>query len=202
MIDVRAENVSIPERRYSRYQTALLRQLAMLWQDHKRILDIGGGNGTIAQAIHDILAAEVTSIDVVNRFRRDLTIKTAVYDGMTLPFADGIFDAITLNNVIHHVPRENRARLIQECARVCTGPLYVKDHLAVRGFDHVRLFAMDAIGNLPHGGMVRAKYLSAAEWDELRGNRTEERIRGGYRSGLHAALFPNRLEIFMKWSHR
>lgn len=196
-----AQNAFLHEGGYSRYQTVLLRQLALQWEDHRRVLDIGGGNGIIAQAIHDIFGAEVTSIDIVNRFRGDLTIKTAVYDGLTLPFADGAFDAITLNNVLHHAPKESRARMIQECARVCSGPIYIKDHVADFRLDRLRLGILDVLGNLPNGGMVKASYLTDSDWralfDAIGYTPTWSEI-VSYRSGAFAALFPNRLEIFLK----
>lgn len=72
------------------------------------MLDVGGGNGVIGQVIHEMLDADVTSIDVEERFLPALTIKTAVYDGLHLPFSDASFDAITLFNMLHHVPNDLR----------------------------------------------------------------------------------------------
>ncbi len=72
----------------------------------------------------------VVSIDVHDRFSSELTIETAVYDGVTLPFADNSFDCALLFNVLHHVPIEHRLPLLRECRRVVGhGPLYIKDHI-------------------------------------------------------------------------
>src|SRR5690349_4540721 len=78
------------------YQTAMLNDLRALWNPkHRRMLDIGGGTGVIAQAMKELFSIEsVTSIDVENRFKENLTIETAVFDGLFLPFPDNSFDCV------------------------------------------------------------------------------------------------------------
>ena len=182
------------------YQRTLLHQLAQTWEGHRRVLDIGGGDGTIAQAMHDHFGCEVVSIDVVDRFATGLTIETAIYDGIHLRFEDDAFDAITFNNVLHHVPVASRPSLIRECQRVCCGTIYVKDHLPIGALDHLRLFCLDVIGNLPHGGMVKASYLSEQDWHALFSDYERTALpHGGYRTGVFAVIFPDRLETFMKF---
>ncbi|HYD12652.1 MAG TPA: class I SAM-dependent methyltransferase [Allosphingosinicella sp.] len=187
------------------YQTVMLNSLLSLWRGpHRRLLDIGGGTGVIGQCIHDLFPVDsVTAIDVVDRFCPGLTIEVATYDGARLPYADGSFDAATLNNVIHHIPVPVRPALFREIARVVDGPLYIKDHEAAGRLDHARLSALDFIGNIPFGGMVRADYLTAVDWRALAaasGYRIAETGRASrYRHGPYAWLFPNRLEITMRW---
>jgi SAM-dependent methyltransferase len=186
------------------YQLAMLQALAAIWEEpHERLLDIGGGTGIIAQAVQQHLpAGRVTSIDVADRFIPGLSIETLTYDGETLPFTDSSFDAATLNNVLHHVPPAGRHRLMAEIRRVVRGPLYIKDHLSRGALDDARLAALDWIGNTPFKGMVRADYLTISEWAELArhgGYRIEQGPRGTYRRGPFALLFPNRLEVVMKW---
>ena len=187
-----------------RYQIAMLEGLAAVWeQPHQRLLDIGGGTGIIAELLQQHLPVDhVTSIDVENRFLSDLSIETRTYDGKTLPFADASFDAATINNVLHHVPPAGRTKLIGEIRRVVRGPLYIKDHVSSGSLDDARLAALDWIGNTPFKGMVRADYLSAEEWAKLArdgGYRTHPGQPGNYRNGPFALLFPNRLEVVMKW---
>jgi SAM-dependent methyltransferase len=186
------------------YQAALLQSFLALWDPvHARVLDVGGGTGIIAQAMKDLFGiAHVTSVDVEHRFLKTLDIETRLYDGMTLPFGDASFDCITFSNVMHHVPPLARAALMRECARVAgAGPIYLKDHLASSRLDHARLFILDAIGNVPFGGMVKASYLSAADWQRVAaeaGYRIDRQISGPYRSGVFERLFPNRLEVSMR----
>jgi len=158
----------------------------------------------MAEAIQHLFSVnKVHAIDVVDRFCPDLSVETARYDGKTVPFADGAFDAATLNNVVHHVPVGERVSLLREIRRVVNGPLYIKDHVTTGVLDDLRLATLDAIGNIPFGGMVKARYLSAAEWRSL-GAESGWRIGAtavprAYRSGAYAVLFPNRLETTMRF---
>jgi SAM-dependent methyltransferase len=193
--------------REPRYQVAMLSGLRALWQGRpERLLDIGGGTGVIAQCIAELFpVGQVTAIDVVDRFCADLTVQTRTYDGSVLPFADGGFDAATINNVVHHIPIAVRVPLFREIARAVDGPLYIKDHEARGWLDHRRLALLDLIGNIPFGGMVRADYLTRADWQALAdasGYRIVETRQDRYRGGAMAAAFPNRLEIAMRWERR
>ena len=190
--------------REPRYQTVMLSSLLTLWRGQPaRLLDIGGGTGVIAQCIAELFpVGKVTAVDVVDRFCPGLSVETRTYDGETLPFAAGAYEAATLNNVVHHVPVAGRTRLFREIARVVGGPLYIKDHEARGWLDHRRLAMLDLLGNIPFGGMVRADYLTPADWRSLAeasGYRIAETLHVPYRSGAMAALFPNRLEISMRW---
>jgi SAM-dependent methyltransferase len=186
------------------YQTVMLNSLLQVWRGpHERLLDIGGGTGVIGQCIDDLFpVGSVTAVDVVDRFCPGLTIETRTYGGETLPFDGGSFDAATINNVVHHIPIDVRAPLFREIGRVVAGPLYIKDHEARGWLDHRRLAALDFIGNIPFGGMVRADYLTRADWQALAaasGYRIVETVQARYRHGPFAWLFPNRLEITMRW---
>ena len=202
-----ARHLPLYRRRTPRYQAVMLQSLRSLWQGRpKRLLDIGGGTGVIAQCISELFpVAAVVTVDVVDRFCPGLAIEARTFDGETLPFGDGACDAATLNNVVHHVPLAVRARLFSEIARVVDGPLYIKDHEARSWLDHRRLAALDVLGNVPFGGMVRADYLTLRDWQALAdaaGYRIVETLHGSYRSGAMELAFPNRLEITMRWEKR
>ncbi|MEP7040442.1 MAG: GtrA family protein [Chloroflexota bacterium] len=198
----------VPMYRYRKpvYQTVMLSGLRDLWSTgDRRVLDVGGGTGVVAQAVKELFPVEqVTSVDVVDRFLRILDVATATYDGVTLPFPDASFDCVLLANVIHHVPVAARVALLRECARVAgAGRLYIKDHEARSVLDRWRLAILDAVGNTAFGGQVRASYPARAEWDALAaaaGYEIEQRVSGDYRDGLFGFLFPNRLEISMRWA--
>lgn len=185
------------------YQAVMLDSLGELWDEHHRkLLDVGGGTGVIAQAMAELFPVdEVQTVDMVDRFCSSLSVPTTRYDGKTLPFANHSFDAATLNNVVHHVPVEARAGLLREIRRVVDGPLYIKDHESRGALDNLRLTAMDAIGNIPFGGMIWARYLTRAEWEELATESGYRITRTGapkqYRKGIYGMLFPNRLEVTM-----
>ena len=186
------------------YQTTMLKSLDELWdQRHRRVLDVGGGTGVVAQAIKELFGVEVTSVDVEDRFLKTLDIETRLFDGEALPFADASFDGVILNNVIHHVPKAARPGLMRECARVVgKGPIYVKDHVAGSLADRWRLTLLDLAGNAPFSGMIKADYLSEPDWQalaEATGLRIDASVAGEYRTGVFAALFPNRFETTMRW---
>ena len=187
------------------YQALMLESLRQLWLGrHRRLLDIGGGTGVIAEAMSQLFPVdEVQAVDVVDRFCPSLRVRTQQYDGRTLPFETGTFDAATLNNVMHHVPVDDRAGLLREIRRVVEGPLYIKDHETGGKLDDLRLATLDAVGNIPFGGMVWARYLDRDEWEMLAkqsGYRIAARAEPRrYRRGAFAVLFPNSLEVTMRF---
>ena len=198
---VLAEHLDMYRTRVPHYQAEMLSSLAELWQGKPaRLLDIGGGTGVIAEAISRFLpVGKVRSIDLVDRYCKGLSVETQAYDGKTIPFGDGSHDAATMNNVLHHVPKAARADLLKEIRRVVAGPLYIKDHLSSGWLDDQKLTLLDAIGNIPFGGMIAAQYLPQQEWEHLAAasgwkigaTATDRR----YRSGPMALFFPNRLEV-------
>ena len=189
------------------YQTALLRSLAKLWDtSHNSVLDVGGGNGLLAHAVKTLLRVErVASVDIGDRFLDGLGIERQTFDGARLPFADASFDCLLLCNVLHHVPTASRVALLKECRRVSkSGIVYVKDHLPVSALDHVRLTGLDLIGNIPFGGMVAARYVSQQQWlamADAAGFCISAWEQESYRTGLLRYLFPNRLEVLMRWTN-
>jgi ubiquinone/menaquinone biosynthesis C-methylase UbiE len=187
------------------YQYAALTALQRMWNpSHVSALDVGGGTGVMAYTIKTLFGLErVASVDVQDRFLPSLGLQTAVYDGTTLPFADSSFDCILLFNVLHHVPVTSRLALLRECHRVAgSGPLYIKDHVSQGKADDGRLAVLDFLGNVPFSGMVRASYLRDEGWRDLAartGYEPSAYLSGKYRTGLMETLFPNRLEVSMRW---
>lgn len=198
-------HIPLYRRRAPVYQTVMLNALRTLWLGrHERLLDLGGGTGVIAQAIHDLFPVDhVAAIDIENRYLPGLSVLASTFDGVNIPFPDAAFDGATINNVLHHVPVEARADLLTQVRRVVAGPLYIKDHLCAGLLDSLRLTVLDFLGNVPFSGMVRARYLGEADWQALAaasGYRiAKTRHRDLYRSGIFGVLFPNRLEIAMRW---
>jgi SAM-dependent methyltransferase len=203
--DVLAPHLPIYRVRKPVYQTVMLESLRQLWRpEFRRVLDVGGGTGVIAQAIKELFAVDrVLSVDVEDRFLDSLTIETLTYDGRQLPFEADQFDCVLFNNVLHHVRPDDRLPLLLDCRRVAAnGSLLIKDHLATSSIDHLRLGALDFIGNVPFSGMVKADYLERSDWDVLAqasGYEIETAPPARYRSPIFAAAFPNRLEITMRW---
>jgi ubiquinone/menaquinone biosynthesis C-methylase UbiE len=82
----------------------------------QRILDLGTGNGYVANSIAGAApGCHVTGIDVARQaIERNLqqareqgmtNVEFLVYDGVTLPFPDDYFDAAVSRYMFHHLPR-------------------------------------------------------------------------------------------------
>jgi SAM-dependent methyltransferase len=85
----------------------------------RRVLEVGGGEGELAERIVNELAAELIAIDQSKRMveiQRSKGIDARVGDVQDLPFDDGEFDAALAAWILYHVPDLDRA--LGEVARV------------------------------------------------------------------------------------
>ncbi|HEU5279004.1 MAG TPA: class I SAM-dependent methyltransferase [Gaiellaceae bacterium] len=85
----------------------------------RRVLEVGGGEGELAQRIRDELGSEVIGIDQSERMveiQRSQGIDARIGDVQELPFADGEFDVVVAAWMLYHVPELDRG--LAEIARV------------------------------------------------------------------------------------
>ncbi|TML57935.1 MAG: class I SAM-dependent methyltransferase [Actinobacteria bacterium] len=85
----------------------------------QRVLEVGGGEGELAERIRGELGAEVIAMDQSERMveiQRSKGIDARVGDVQTLPFADGEFDVVLAAWMLYHVPDLDRG--LAEIARV------------------------------------------------------------------------------------
>jgi SAM-dependent methyltransferase len=91
-----------------------------------RVLDVGSGTGALTTALAARVGPEgqVTGVDpsepMVAFARRSAPphIRYAVHPAESLPFADGVFDAVASALVLHHVDADRRGEALAEMARV------------------------------------------------------------------------------------
>jgi len=81
-----------------------------------RVLDFGAGGGEQAIRLQE-LGFEVDAVDLESSPHREKRLfPVRCYDGRTLPFADGHFDAVMSSNVLEHV--DDLPLVLSELARV------------------------------------------------------------------------------------
>ncbi len=101
---------------------AKLRRLAPLVPAGARhLLDLGAGEGFVADAAAEATGARVTLADVRDYRRSPRPL--ALVDGARLPFADDTFDATLVVYVLHHAT--DPEALLSEAVRVTRGPVVV-----------------------------------------------------------------------------
>jgi ubiquinone/menaquinone biosynthesis C-methylase UbiE len=85
----------------------------------QRVLEVGGGEGELAERVLNELGAELVAIDQSERMveiQRSKGIDASIGDVQELPFADGEFDVAVAAWVLFHVPDLDRS--LAELARV------------------------------------------------------------------------------------
>ncbi len=132
-------------------------------RSHEAVLDIGCGAAYVTAELARVHSGPVHAVDIVD-CRRCTTPHFALYDGIALPFADESCDVAVLGFVLHHVPNENKARVLAEVHRVVRRSLIVLEDTPENAFD--RYF------NRRHGEQFRRQigsthgfgFYSAQEW--------------------------------------
>lgn len=137
-----------------------------------RCLDIGCGDMTIAEAVHEHSTRTDWRCIDVHPLPQDLRhdprwSKYRQFDGQTIPYDDDEFDVAVLCDVLHHTP-ENAARLLAEAGRVATNVL-VKDHFEYGPYSRTMLRLMDFVGNWGYGVSVPDSYFTRDGFVRLAG---------------------------------
>ena len=96
----------------------------VLWQtlvewSPRRVLEVGGGPGELAERMQKELGAEVSFVDISPRMvelARERGVDAQVGDVQALPFRDGVFDTVVAAWMLYHVPDIDRG--LAEIARV------------------------------------------------------------------------------------
>ncbi len=83
-------------------------------RQHQHVVEIGAGNGLVAEMLHSATGAQFTLLDKVNYNKSGLPV--LLYDGRVLPFADDSFDVAMLVFVLHHNP--DPRPILREALRV------------------------------------------------------------------------------------
>lgn len=146
-----------------------------------RVLDVGCGSGELAVLVMQLRPdVRIEGIDVL--VRPNTAILVHAFDGQHIPFADDMFDAAMVIDVLHHT--DDPGLVLGEIARVA--PIVViKDHLRNGVAAGSTLRFMDWVGNAAHGVRLPYNYLSHREW---------KRVWNGL--GLSVSVFATRLGLY------
>lgn len=92
----------------------------------QRILEVGGGQSGLTSLLYP--GAEVVNVDIdfsysASPCNRRSNVRFVCADSTALPFADGSFDAVTMFDLLEHVPEDRLA--ISEAFRVLTDGGYL-----------------------------------------------------------------------------
>ena len=111
----------------------MAREIQRYLPPRARVLDVGCGNGLIAHLLTAFIVMPVQGVDVIDWL--DAPIAFARFDGRTLPFADGAFDAVLSCYVLHHAQAQEA--LVAEMQRVLRrgGVLVVYEDAPVSWWD-------------------------------------------------------------------
>jgi len=140
----------------------LAQRLAPLLEPGARILDVGCGDGAVAQRILQ-MRPDVTIRGVDVLLRPATAIPVEVFDGEHLPLEAGEVDTVMFVDVLHHTtdPRV----LLGEARRVAARSLVIKDHMREGLFAGTTLRFMDWVGNRHHGVALPYTYWSRPQWE-------------------------------------
>jgi len=140
----------------------LARHLATIIPSGGTVLDLGAGDGSIAQALMTLRPdLSILGVDVL--IRPHTLIPVEPYDGVTLPFPDNAFDYVTLVDVLHHT--DDPVAVMSEAARVARQGVVIKDHRVEGAFARPTLRIMDWVGNRGHDVRLPYNYLTPGQWD-------------------------------------
>lgn len=149
---------------YNRRMAILADKISALLPKNAKVLDVGCGDGKIdlliTQKRPDI---KILGIDVL--VRKNTYIPVTAFDGGTIPFDSGSFDAVIFIDVLHHT--EDPERLLSEGKRVSKDVIAIKDHIQKSSFDRLILRLMDWVGNKHHGVTLPYNYWTECKWQDV-----------------------------------
>lgn len=115
----------------------LAKELAHMGTTPGAVLDFGAGIGySVPFFAKHLPRAQVTCLDVsekslaIGRANHGERAEFRHFDGHTIPYGDGTFDAVLASCVFHHIPHGDHVRLLGELRRVVKpgGALVIFEH--------------------------------------------------------------------------
>lgn len=141
----------------------LAAHLAEVIPPNARVLDVGCGDGSLAQTILNARPdLEITGLDVLVRPTCHIAVQP--FDGQTIPFEADSFDIVLFVDVLHHTT--DPMVLLREADRVASQAVVIKDHTTTGIAANTTLRFMDYVGNARHGVALPYNYWSQDRWQQ------------------------------------
>ena len=148
---------------YGRRVEVLASHISELLPPDASVLDVGCGDGKIDSLV--MLKRPDVSISGIDVLVRDQTyIPVSRFDGKSIPYDAGSFDAVVLIDVLHHA--DSPEKLLQEARRISRGVIILKDHTRKGLLAGLTLRVMDWVGNAHHGVVLPYHYWTDRQWRE------------------------------------
>jgi SAM-dependent methyltransferase len=149
---------------YPRRVQVLASSLAEFLPPDAEVLDVGCGDGVIDSLIMQRRPdVSISGIDVL--MRDHMYIPATAFDGQTIPYSTGRFDAVIFIDVLHHT--DNPEILLREAMRVSREVIVIKDHIKEGRLAGLTLKLMDWVGNAHHGVVLKYNYWTELQWREM-----------------------------------
>ena len=146
---------------HDRRVAVLTSHLAGLVPQGGRVLDVGCGDGLLAQRLGQSRPdLTLTGIDVL--VRPETKVPVTWFDGQVIPFPDNSFDTITFVDVLHHT--DDPMIMLREATRVASRSVVIKDHTCDGWLAYPTLRFMDHVGNARHGVRLPYNYWPERRW--------------------------------------
>jgi SAM-dependent methyltransferase len=171
---------------FQRRAAVLARHIADLLPKCQSVLDVGCGDGSIAQAVA-LRRPELTLTGIDVFVRPDAHIPVRVFDGRRIPYEPKSQDVVMFIDVLHHT--DDPMALLAEAARVARVAILVKDHTRNTWMAGRILRFMDWVGNRAHSVRLPYQFWSAQRWRQAWDS-----------LGLQPVQYRSKLGLYPAWS--
>ncbi len=111
-----------------------------------RVLDLGAGNGLVAEYIKNHKDIKMTLLEIHNGHNQT-GLKMQYYDGIKVPFRNNSFDVVLLIYVLHH--SENPDLTLLEASRTANKRIIIFEEITNSSIRYFTTSFWDVLVNLP-----------------------------------------------------